>query len=570
MLNRYKKYYAEIIAPYFWVQSDEIFDLIQLAPDNVVWDFAFPCFQFSKLQKKAPNQIANELAEFLQGKWGDCFSWIQAVWPYVNAIVNMEGLAREVITNVSSQKENYWRGVNTNKTMLLEWWAPNTHKAVHIWHIRNFLLSESISRILEFAGNKVIKTCYPGDIWAHVAKWLWYYKNYLNSEFPKTNFTKWIWEVYTLATRKIDEDPEFYKPQVEKLQKDLEDWDEELVALWKETRELCLQDIKHIFAELWTEKLDKWYYESDVEKPWIKIVNDLLEKGIAKKSEWAVVMDLEEWNLWVFLLLKSTWASLYSTKDIALAYKKKEDFPEYDKSLYVVWLEQDHHFQQLFKTLEIIWFEYDKLWHVSYALVDLIDWKMSSRAGNVILYEDFRDDLLAKAREMVETRDFKDEEKERIAHDVAFAAMKFGMLLQDSEKWILFDKQQALSFEWETWPYLQYMYARMCSIFKKAEWFDLWNSNYSLLKTPSEKNLLLQIAMFPELVQRSASEYKPNIIARFALWLAKEFSSYYHQSKVLDSWDKELSIARLNLVKSVQQAMKNALELLGIETPESM
>ncbi|MBQ9553749.1 arginine--tRNA ligase [bacterium] len=138
---------------------------------------------------------------------------------------------------------------------------------------------------------------------------------------------------------------------------------------------------------------------------------------------------------------------MYSTKDIALAYQKQQDFPEYDKSLYVVGLEQEHHFQQLFKTLELIGFDYDKLKHVSYALVDLVDAKMSSRAGNVVLYEDFRDDLLEKSRSMVATRDLPEEQKEKIARDVAFAAMKFGMLLQDSEKGILFDKQQALSFE---------------------------------------------------------------------------------------------------------------------------
>lgn len=568
MIGEYKIKFAEKLSAFFGISVSELLPLIQLAPDNVPWDLAFPCFQFSKTLKKAPNQIASELESSLnENKTGDLFSF-QAVGPYLNATLNNWALAKEVIEKVEQEWSNFWRWKDTWKTILLEWWAPNTHKSVHIGHVRNFLLSESISRVLSFAGNKVIKTCYPWDIWAHVAKWLWYYTNYSNEKFPKEYFTKWIWEIYTLATRKIDEDPDTYKPQVEKLQKDLEDWDEKLVALWKETRALCLEDMKVIFSELWTDYLDKWYYESEVEKPWIKIVNDLLEKGIAEKSQWAVVMNLEKYDLGVFLLLKSTWASLYSTKDIALAYKKQEDFPEYDKSLYIVWLEQEHHFQQLFKTLEIIWFDFNKLKHVSYALVDLVDWKMSSRAWNVILYEDFRDDLLAKAKEMVASRDILEEQKAKIARDVAFGAMKFGMLLQDSEKWILFDKQQALSFEGETWPYLQYMYARMCSIFKKAGEVSK-DIDYSLLTTDAEKGLLLLLASFPELVQKSADEYKPNIIARFALNLAKQFSSYYHQSKILDG-DKGVSAARLALLWALQQAMKNALTLLWIETPESM
>lgn len=569
MITKYKSKFAEVIAPFFWKAPDELIALIQLAPENVIWDFAFPCFQFAKNMQKAPNIIAQDLEEFLNDKTSDYFSWFKAVWPYVNACLNVEYLAKQIITEVNERRSEYWKAPSTWKTMLLEWWAPNTHKSIHIWHVRNFLLSESISRLLAFAWNKVIKTCYPWDIWAHVAKWLWYYMNFSNQEFPKENFTKWVWNIYTLATQEIEKNPDLYKPQVEKLQKDLEDWDEQLVALWKETRELCLQDMKHIFAELWTEHLDKWYYESEVEKPWIKIVNDLLERGIAKKSQGAVVMDLEEFDLWVFLLLKSTWASLYSTKDIALAYQKKQDFPEYDKSLYVVGLEQEHHFQQLFKTLELIWFDYDKLKHVSYALVSLSEGKMASRLGNIVLYEDFRDDLLAKAKEMVAWRDLPEDEKEKIAHDVAFAAMKFSMLLQDSEKGIIFDRDQALSFEGETGPYLQYMYARMCSIFKKAG--DVkWNVDYSLLTTDAEKSLLLLLAGFPWIVLKSAEEFKPNGIARFALNLAKEFSSYYHQSKILDDENEDLMATRLSLLHALQQTLKNALTILGIETPESM
>lgn len=569
MIVQYKLKFAEKLAAFFSMSIEDILPLIQLAPDNIPWDLAFPCFQFSKTLKKAPNQIATELESSLNGnKDNDLFSF-QAVGPYLNATLNNWALAKDVIETVTKWGGNFWKWEATWKTILLEGWAPNTHKSIHIWHIRNFLLSESISRVLSFAGNKVIKTCYPWDIWAHVAKWLWYYTNFSNEKFPEHNFTKWVWEIYTLATRKIDEDPDTYKPQVEKLQKDLEDWDEKLVALWKETRTLCLEDMKHIFAELWTEHLDKRYYESEVEKPWVRIVHELLEKGIAEKSQWAVVMNLEKYDLGVFLLLKSTWASLYSTKDIALAYQKQQDFPGYDKSLYVVWLEQEHHFQQLFKTLEIIGFDFNKLKHVSYALVDLVDWKMSSRAWNVILYEDFRDDLLAKTKEMVAWRDIPEEQKWEIARDVAFAAMKFGMLLQDSEKGILFDKQQALSFEGETWPYLQYMYARMCSIFKKAGERNS-NVDYSLLTTDAEKGLLLLLASFPELVQKSAEEYKPNIIARFALNLAKQFSSYYHQSKILDENNKELSDARLALLWALQQAFRNALTLLWIATPESM
>lgn len=372
---------------------------------------------------KNPAQLASEIAGQLQ-PFG-VFEQFQAIGPYINAFFAPQKLAQEVIAEIEKEKADFGAGAATGKTMLLEGWAPNTHKSIHIGHVRNFLLSESIARILKFAGHKVIKTCYPGDIGAHVAKWIWYYQNFAQQDFPKQNFTKWVGELYTLATRKIDENPELYKPQVEQLQKALEDGDSALVALWKETRELCLQDMQHIFAELGSGAMDKRYYESEVEQPGIRIVEELLAKGIATKSQGATVMDLEEYGLGIFLLLKSTGASLYSTKDIALAYQKKADFPDYDQSLYVVGLEQEHHFEQLFKTLELIGFEHDKLKHVSYGLVDLVDGKMSSRAGNVVLYEDFRDELIAKAKEMVAARELPEEQKAEIAQTVAFGAMKF-------------------------------------------------------------------------------------------------------------------------------------------------
>ena len=568
MIQKLMYEFAELIAPNLWVSVDEILVDVVIAPDNVKWDFAFPCFKRAKTLGKNPVQISSEIVSKIQTT--DSFSEVISVWPYVNAVLNNSSFAKNVIEKIEKEKGNFWRGESTWKEILLEGWAPNTHKCVHIWHVRNFLLSEAIWRVLDFAWNKVIKTCYPWDIWAHVAKWLWYYINFSNEKFPEKNITKWVWEIYTLATKKVEEDPDTYKPQVEELQKNLEDGDEKLVSLWKETREVCLQDIKHIFDELWMKNFDKWYYESEVERKWIDIVRGLLEKWVAKISEWAVVMDLEEYWLWVFLLLKSTWASLYSTKDIALAYEKQKDFPGYDKSLYVVWLEQEHHFQQLFKTLELIGFDHSKLKHVSYALVDLKEWKMSSRLWNFVLYEDFRDQLLEKAEWMVADRDIPEDEKKETARKIAFGDMKFGMLLQDSEKRIIFDQQTALSFEGETWPYLQYTTARMSSILRKNQWDFDWNVNYSLLNTDEEKALLLKLSSFEEDVQKAANEYKPNYIARRCLDVAQLFNSYYHNYKIIDESNVEVSKARLHLLQSILQVMKNALNLLWIDAVESM
>lgn len=568
MLNQLMQQFAELLAPALEVSTNEILSDIVIAPDNVKWDFAFPCFKRAKSLWKNPAQISQEIVSKIQ--ISDYFSEIVSVWPYVNAVLNASSFTQNVIERIEKEKADFWRGESTWKQLLLEWRQPNTHKAIHIGHIRNVLVSESNARILKFAGNDVVKCCYPGDIWAHVAKWIWYYTKFYQWEMPKENFSKWVWTLYSDATKKVDEDPDTYKPEIWDLQKRLEDWDPELNKIWIETRELCLADMKKIFAELWSADMDKWYFESEVEKPGIELVRKLQDEWKAVISEWALAINLEEYNLGRFLLLKSNGASLYSTKDIGLAFKKQSDFPNFSKSLYIVGSEQEHHFAQLFKTLEIMWIEHEKLQHISYGLVDLKDGKMSSRAGNVILYEDFRDQLLEKSESMMADRDIPEEEKKETARKIAFWAMKFWMLLQDSEKKIIFDKETALSFEWETWPYLQYTTARMSSILRKNQWNLEWVNSWDLLNSDEEKSLILKLAGFEEEVQKAAKEYKPNYIARRCLDMAQLFNSYYHNHKIIDDSNEELSKMRLILLQSILQVMKNALNLLGIEAVESM
>ena len=568
MIQKLMYEFAELIAPNLSVPAGEVVSDIVIAPDNVKGDFAFPCFKRAKTLWKNPAQISSEIVNKIQTS--DSFSEIISVWPYVNAVLNSENFAKNVIEKVEKEKADFGRGESTWKQFILEWWQPNTHKTIHIWHIRNILVSESNARILKYAWNDVVKCSYPGDIGAHVAKRLWYYTKFYQWEMPKENFSKWVGILYTEATRKVDEDPDVYKPEIADLQKKLEDWDPELVKIRKETRELCLQDMKKIFTELWSGEIDKRYYESEVEKPWVELVRKLQAEWKAVISEWALAINLEEYNLWWFLLLKSNWACLYSTKDIGLAFRKQADYPNYYKSLYIVGSEQEHHFAQLFKTLEIMWINRDKLQHISYGLVDLKEWKMSSRAWNVILYEDFRDQLLEKAESMVADRDIPADEKKETARKIAFWAMKFGMLLQDSEKKIIFDLQTALSFEWETGPYLQYTTARMSSILRKNTRDINWNIDYSLLNTDEEKALLLKLASFEEEVQKAANEYKPNYVARWCLDVAQLFNSYYHNHKIIDETNIELSKARLHLLQSILQVMKNALNLLWIEAVESM
>lgn len=560
MLNLYKKQFAEKIQKTsINLSFDEILSNIEIVPWNIQWDLWFPCFKLSKELKKSPNQIAQEIVLEINNPN------VISVWPYINYLLPIWELTSNIISEIEKKSVNFGKLSSNDQEVVLEWRQPNTHKAFHIWHLRNALVSEAVASCLKRAGYTVYSVAYPWDIGAHVAKWIRYYINFSKWEMPTDNFWVRAWNIYSDATKKVDENPEEYKLQIQKLQKDLEDWDKKLNDIRKITREKCLIDFQDIFAELWC-NIQKRYYESDVEKPWIQKVQELLDSWIAKVGElWSIIMDLEEYKLWIFLLLKSTGASLYSTKDIGLAYLKKQDFPNYTKSVYVVGSEQEHHFNQLFKTLELMWFPHDQLHHISYWLVDLTDWKISSRAGNVILYTQLRDQLLKEAENMVQDRNFNSELKSKIARQVTFAAMKFDMLLPDTSKRIIFDPNQALSFEWETWPYVQYTHARSCSLLRKWD-LNISDIDFSNITEDAERNIIIHLAQFSDYISKAAQEYKPNYIARYLLDLAKLFNYYYNNTdkRIIDS------NSSLAIVSAVRQVLSNWLSILGIEAPEEM
>ncbi len=558
----FKREIAKVLEKPTKLTQEEILGLLEVPPNTELGDYAFPCFNLSKSLKKSPIELAKSLQTI---KYPITIKKIQAVGPYLNFFINKSTLAEETITKIIKEKENYGAH-KTNQTILIEGWQPNTHKAFHIGHIRNAVLSEAISRILEFNGYKVIRTAYMGDIGAHVAKWIWYFKKFYKGSIPKEKVSKWAGILYTKATVESEKNKSFQE-EIQEIQRQLEQGDPKLLKLWKETRELCLKDFKRIFKELDC-SIHRYYFESEVEKEGIGLVKDLEKKGIARYSEGAIILDLESYNLGVFVLLKSNGTSLYSTKDLALAKLKEKEY-HYDSSLYIVANEQDHHFRQLFKTLELSGFKgYKKLKHISYGLVRLQEGKMSSRLGNILLYEDFRDQVMVKAEKQLKQRNLSKDKKEKIKHQVAFGAIKFTMLAQDPQKEIVFNSNQALSFEGFSGPYLQYVCTRAYSILKKAKYKPL-AFNATLIVHPTEQALITKLSLFPEITQKAATELKPSLISYYLLDLAKSFNEFYHQCPCIQT-EKELAQVRQTLVAVSRQTLKNGLNLLGIESPEEM
>lgn len=543
------------------LKKEELANLIETPPTQELGDYAFPCFTLAPKFKTPPHKIAEQLARKIKSPE---FEKIEVKGPYLNFFINRQELAKKTISQILKQKDKYGSGKRSNQKVMVEFSQPNTHKAFHVGHIRGTSLGESISRIIEFADGKAIRANYSGDTGMHIAKWLWNYQKYHKKEKPKDD-EAWIASIYVDAVKKLEENPELQN-EVDEINRKLEQGkDKNLQNLWKQTRTSSVNAWKQIYKELNT-RFDKHFFESEVEKKGKQKAEELFKKGIAEISEGATIVNLEKYNLGVSVLLRKDGTVLYSAKDLSLAEEKFKDF-KINKSVYVVGNAQRLYFNQLFQILKLMNFKKaDSLQYIPFGEVRFPWGKMSSRTGENILYSDFKRELVDYAAGEIRKR-YKLEEKEiqERALALAIAAMKYAMLKQDTNKQIIFDKKEALRFEGNTGPYLLYTYARAKSILRKAEYKPKKIEASKL--NAQEKNLLFQLSIFPETVEKAYKSLAPNIIANYSYQIAQTFNEFYHANKVINSKEEQF---RLALVDAFSQVLKNSLTLLGIQTLEKM
>jgi len=554
-----KKEIAKLISKYCKLNTKQIESIIEIPPDPNLGDYSFPCFNLCKEKNKNPIEICEELKNKI--KLSKLTDKIESKGPYLNFFINKKFFTEKIIKE--SLKKDFGKK-RLNLKIMIEFSQPNTHKAFHVGHIRGTSLGESLSRIAEWFGEKTIRANYMGDTGMHIAKWIWNYNKYHKKQELKSN-EQWIAKIYVEAVRRLAIHKKFEDEVLEINKKLDEKSDKNLNELWKKTRKLSLDEFEKIYKELDT-KFDKYYFESQVEQPAKKIAQDLLKKHIAKKSEGAVIMDLEKYDLGIWVLLRKDGTVLYSAKDIELAQKKFKDY-KLDHSVYVIADAQNLHMKQLFKTLELMNFKHlKKLHHVSYGLVRLPTGKMSSRTGENILYSNFKKEMVKLAKKGIKNKwpKISDKELEKRALKISIGAMKYPMLKQDPKKVIIFDQKEAMKFEGDTGPYLQYSYARASSILRKSK----KKPNLKINKV-SDKEFILtkKISEFPGVIEDAYEKFAPNLIANYAYQLSQTFNEFYHESKVIGSKDEEF---RLILVDSFRKVLKDSLFLLGIGILEEM
>jgi arginyl-tRNA synthetase len=551
------------------------------------WGIAMPFFQLAaqdarqKGEKLNVNQHAQEIAEGIAAAIGTPagFERVEAVRGYLNLYFSSADYARRVLDSVLDQGSRFGSGERVGQRVMVEFSQPNTHKAFHVGHLRSAILGDIVSRILEFAGYDVVRANYPGDIGLHVIKWLWCYMNYHRGERPDKDITRWMGDIYAEANDRLAENPEF-EADVRALYARWDRRDPEVVSMWEETRQWSLDGFNDIY-DLLKIHFDVYYFNSMVEQPGKKIVDELIAKGIAQdeRPDGPVIVKIDELlgltkeKYRVLVVLRSDNTALYATEDLALAIKKFEDYPDLVRSLYVVDVRQSLHFQQVFKTLEIAGYAgADRCQHVPYELVNLPgNVVMASREGTVVLLEDLIREATSRALEVVEQKnpDLSQEQKQAVAQAVGIGAIKYPMLARESTKIVTFDWETALDFNGQAAPYIQYAYVRANSILRKsgAGVPAVLTPAYEML--PVEIELIELISRLPKEVQQAAKEYRPLHIASLAYELARTFNDFYNQCPVLIA-DDHIRSVRLRLVAAARQAIENCLNMLGITAPQVM
>ena len=570
----FKKEIAEIIAKNLeGLTEDEIKSMVEIPQDQSMGDYAFPCFRLAKTMRKAPNLIAAELAEKLQGE--QLFSEVSPVNAYVNMFVSREEMMKSTVSEVLEEKENFGRSdIGGNKKVIVEFSSPNIAKPFHIGHIRSTVIGNSLSKIYDALGYDVFKINHLGDYGTQFGKMICAYRRWGNREDVINSPIKTLLGYYTKFHVEVEEHPEL-EDEARAIFTKLEQGSKEEVELWQWFREESLKEFQRVYDMLGIE-FDSYNGESFYSDKMPRFEKELSDKGLLKESNGAQVVDLEEYKLGTALIKKSDGSSLYITRDIAAAVYRKENYDFY-KNIYVVATQQNLHFQQLFKIIELMGYDWaNQCVHVPFGMVRLEEGTMSTRHGRVVFLEDVLNGAIEKTREIIEEKNPNIENLEEITSQVGIGAVVFNELSNNRIKDYTFKWDQILNFDGETGPYVQYTHARCASLLRKAgedivaKAQDPKNVDFALLaKSDSAYELTKLIYAFPGVVEQAGEKYEPSIITRHIIDIAQCFNKFYHDEHIIVD-DEVEKTSKIALVIATKRVIATGIGLLGMKAPERM
>ena len=545
------------------LDQDAILNLLEQPKSSELGDIAFPAFSLAKTERKAPQIIAADIAEKIDTAH---FDKVVATGPYVNFFLSKAEISGQVIKEVIKDGADYGQqneGNNQNITIDLS--SPNIAKPFSVGHLRSTVIGDALSNIFRKIGYDTIKINHLGDWGKQFGLLMVAYKKWGSQEAVEANPIDELLKLYVRINAEIENDPSLDE-EGRLWFKKLEDGDPEATELWQWFRDESLTEFNRIYELLGVEfdSLNGEAFYNDKMDEGIQILED---KGLLQESKGASIVDLEDFNLPPAMIKKSDGATLYITRDIATAIYRARTY-NFVKNVYVVGQEQANHFRQLKAVLKKMGFDWsDDMIHVDFGLVTKNRQKLSTRKGNIILLEPTLLEAISRAKSQIEAKNPDLENKETVARAVGVGAVKFYDLKTDRRNGYDFDLEAMVSFEGETGPYIQYAYARIQSILRKANFQPDAEATYSL-NDPESWEIIKLLQDFGRVVKRAADNYEPSLIAKYAISLAQAFNKYYAHTRILDESPERDS--RLALSYSTAVVLKEALRLLGVEAPEKM
>ena len=563
---KYKQELAKVLfeALNHEMQVNELEMLIEKPKNQLHGDLAFPCFALAKVKRKSPNSIAQELSGKIQSA---IFEKVEVAGAYLNIFLNKRLVSEDIITEIIEQKENYGAlNIGNNRHVTIDMSSPNIAKPFSMGHLRSTVIGNALSFIVEKCGYRPIRINHIGDWGTQFGKLITAYKLWGEEEKVKRNPIKELLTLYIKFHDEAENDPELVE-QGRSWFKKLEDGNEEALSLWQWFRDESLKEFSRIY-ELMNVQFDSFAGEAFYNDKMERVVQLLEENQLLVESDQAQVVELSDEGLPPCLIKKSDGATLYATRDLAAALYRKENY-DFDLSLYVVGNEQSLHFKQLIAVLEKMGYHWAKnMVHIPFGMMLKDGKKMSTRKGKVVLLEEVLTESISMARHNIEEKNPNLTNKNAVAKQVGVGAVMFHDLKNFRMNDIEFSLEEMLRFEGETGPYVQYTYARACSILRKANWKVERAAQLSSASWEKEWKVVSMLTEFTNAIKRAYEQFDPSQIAKYIVDLAQAFNKYYGEVKILENGAQQQ--ARLALVYSVTVVLKEGLRLLGIEAPEEM
>ena len=544
------------------------------SPNISLGHFAFSCFYLAKHLKQNPAQIASMIANNINK---EDFASVQANGPYVNLRVKNADYYHKLISPICNQSFFCHNSDHQYPKTMFEYSQPNTHKTLHVGHMRNLCLGNALVRMYRFLGRDVLAVTYPGDVGTHVAKCLWYMKYHNEEAPPEQDKGNWLGKLYAKGHEKLENEKggpkeEQGRRELSAILKQLHNREGEFFDLWKKTRQWSLSTMKEAYD--WADvSFDHWFFESEMDAPSLSLMKELLDQGLLKRDQGAVGANLEDEGLGFCLLIKSDGTGLYATKDVFLAKKKFDEF-NIQKNIVIVDNRQTLHFKQVFKILGKIGFKQEKdCFHLPYDVVELPKGAMSSRKGTIVplmqlinsIEDRIRNDFLNQYR-----HSWPIEEIEETAKTIANGTIKYGMLRIDNNRKIVFDLNEWIKLDGNTGPYLQYVCTRINSLLQKLSFDQQSIPDFSVLSEKYEIPILIKLSLFNKILFKAAEECRPSLMCTYLFELGRLFNTFYASCPINNAKTRELKTSRLHLSWAVKITMQKGLSVLGIETPKRM